>query len=151
MNVKTLKKVLISDLNIDDELIYEGAGYTVYDRTEDYVIIERDGDSRCGDVGGFRLLGPNIYVDIIVPKEEKEENNTSYDTLYDHHVCDIIEELEDAGLEEEAGMVERILLSSDESRYYANLVDAIAKLRIARESMLDEDFDAVEESLFSLF
>lgn len=146
MNIKTLKKVLISDLNIDDELIYEGAGYTVYEWGEEYVVIKR-----CGEVGGFKLLGANISVDIIVPKEEKKENNTSYDTLYDHHVCDIIEELEDAGLEEEAGMVERILLSSDESKYYANLVDAIAKLRIARESMLDEDFDAVEESLFSMF
>ena len=146
MDIKTLKRVLISDLNIDDELIYEGAGYTVYERGKDYVVIKR-----CGEVGGFKLLGPDIYVDIIVPKEKKEENNTSHDTVYEHHVCDIIEELEDAGLEEEAGMVERILLSSDESKYYANLVDAIAKLRIARESMLDEDFDAVEESLFSLF
>ena len=146
MDIKTLKRVLISDLNIDDELIYEGAGYVMYDKANKYVVIKR-----CGELGGFKLLGPDIYVDIIVPKEEKEENNTSYDTLYDHHVCDIIEELEDAGLEEEASMVEQILLSSDESRYYANLVDAIAKLRIARASMLDEDFDAVEESLFSLF
>ena len=146
MNVKILKKVIISDLDIDDELIYEGTGYTVYGRGEDYVVIKR-----CGEVGGFKLLGSDIYVDVIVPKEGKEENNTSYDTVYDHHVCDIIEELEDAGLDEEAEMVEQHLLTSDESKYYANLVDAIAKLRIARESMLDEDFDAVEESLFSMF
>ena len=146
MNVKTLKRVIISDLDIDDELIYEGAGYTVYGRGEGYVVVKR-----CGELGGFKLLGPDIYVDVIVPKEGKEENNTSYDTVYDHHVCDIIEELEDAGLNKEAEMAEQHLLASDESKYYANLVDAIAKLRIARESMLDEDFDAVEETLFSMF
>lgn len=147
MNVKTLKKVIISDLDDGDELIYEGAGYTVYEKDEDYVVIKR-----CGELGGFKLLGTDISVDIIVPKEEKEENNTSYNTVYEHHVCDILQDLEEAGLDKAATLAEQVLLTdNDEAGYYANLVDAIAKLRIARESMLDEDFDAVEESLFSMF